>query len=163
MHLTTILTLLFLTTTLAAPIPQSAPAGAPTTTTHLYICADASFRGNCTNLQLQVSSCLNMQPSYMHQVSSAGPDEGTFCTLYSEPDCHGTALPFTFPGIRALGRYGYDDTLSSVRCDLSPGGRTTRDKERLCVERQELEVNRTQQPSQDSETFELCIHNLLPV
>ncbi|KAK1910236.1 hypothetical protein P3342_006509 [Pyrenophora teres f. teres] len=67
---------------------------------------------------MEVSSCFNMPPTYYKHVSSAGPDNGTFCTLYSEPDCHGEALPFTYPGIKMLSRYGYDDKLSSVRCDF---------------------------------------------
>jgi hypothetical protein len=37
------------------------------------------------------------------------------------PDCHGIALPFTHPGIRRLARYGFDDVVSSVRCDFIVG------------------------------------------
>jgi hypothetical protein len=36
----------------------------------------------------------------------------------SEYDCWGDAVPFTFPGIKRLTRYGYDDAVSSVRCDF---------------------------------------------
>ena len=60
-------------------------------------------------------------PAFSNKVSSAGPDEGTFCTLYSEANCEGEALPFTYPGIRSLGRYGFDDEVESVRCDFITG------------------------------------------
>jgi hypothetical protein len=80
-----------------------------------------------------------MSKEWDKKISSAGPDEGTFCTLYSyvnftacrggigliqgyrEHDCWGKALPFTYPGIKRLARYGYDDTVSSVRCDFITG------------------------------------------
>lgn len=39
------------TTTAAAPAPES------TDITHLYICTDATFKGQCTNLHLEVSTC----------------------------------------------------------------------------------------------------------
>lgn len=38
-----------------------------------------------------------------------------------EAECRGKALPFTYPGIRNLERYGMDDALSSVQCDLITG------------------------------------------
>jgi hypothetical protein len=41
---------------------------------------------------------------YINKISSAGPDAGTFCTLYSDANCEGKALPFTHPGIRELKR-----------------------------------------------------------
>lgn len=58
-----------------------------------------------------------MPAAFNNSISSAGPDKGTFCTLYSERGCYGKALPFTWPGIKRLARYAYDDTVSSVRCD----------------------------------------------
>ncbi|KAH7389943.1 hypothetical protein BKA66DRAFT_526799 [Pyrenochaeta sp. MPI-SDFR-AT-0127] len=110
----------------ASPAPQSevAPAPAPAnegSITHLYLCNDASFQGACANLHLEISACHNVQDEYKKQASSAGPDEGTFCTLYTYSDCRGRALPFTFPGIRNLKRYGFDDALISVRCDFIAG------------------------------------------
>jgi hypothetical protein len=80
-----------------------------------------------------------MTKEWDNKISSAGPDEGTFCTLYSyvictvvrwkgilmkgirENNCWGKALPFTYPGIKRLARYGYDDQVSSVRCDFITG------------------------------------------
>ncbi|KAL6703969.1 hypothetical protein ACN47E_008907 [Coniothyrium glycines] len=125
MHLLTALILLT-ASVFAAPMPQEAPA--PTAITHLYICTDSPFKGQCTNLWLPVSKCQNLDATYAHQVSSAGPDEGTFCTLYSNNDCDGEkglTLPFTYPGIRKLSNYDFDNKLSSVRCDFIAGWRKT--------------------------------------
>ena len=128
-----LLPLLFLPT-------SAAPTNPPTTP--LYICTDASFASiaPCTKLWIQVSKCRSsphpfpphhhppysrppdpIPPAFSNKVSSAGPDEGTFCTLYSEANCEGEALPFTYPGIRSLGRYGFDDEVESVRCDFITG------------------------------------------
>ncbi|KAF2247050.1 hypothetical protein BU26DRAFT_402487, partial [Trematosphaeria pertusa] len=84
----------------------------------LYICADAGFKGTCENLHLDPGKCYNAPNQWNKNISSAGPDNGTFCALYPEYDCHGKALPFTFPGMRALSHYGFDDTSSSYRCEF---------------------------------------------
>jgi hypothetical protein len=70
---------------LAAANPISAPQPAPTTNkiTHLYLCPDASFGGTCTNLHVEISECVDIPGDLSGKVSSAGPDEGTFCTMYS--------------------------------------------------------------------------------
>jgi hypothetical protein len=137
MHLLTTVILLA-SSILAAPTPQTATNPS---ITHLYVCTDASFRGTCNNLNLPVSQCSTSPPSphpftfsltlqlslatlgpdLSRKISSMGPDSGTFCTMYSEPNCVGKALPFTNPGISALKRYNYDDTGSSVRCDFIAG------------------------------------------
>jgi len=36
-------------------------------------------------------------------------------------ECNGDALPFTYPGIRDLGRYEYSDVISSYRCNALGG------------------------------------------
>jgi hypothetical protein len=51
--------------------------------THLYVCTDDDFRGNCKNIELSVANCYNMEEAFNNNVSSAGPDDGTFCVLYS--------------------------------------------------------------------------------
>lgn len=43
---------------------------------------------------------------------------GVWLTPNRERGCKGKAVPFTNPGIADLGRYGFDDELSSVRCDF---------------------------------------------
>ncbi|KAF1844408.1 uncharacterized protein K460DRAFT_163728 [Cucurbitaria berberidis CBS 394.84] len=116
-------TLLFLATfafAVPAPIPDD-PAPEPSSVTHLYLCVDSSFKGQCTNMHLDTSTCHNLDQTWNDKVSSAGPDKGTFCTLYSETECRGKALPFTYPGIRNLTRYKFDNVLSSVRCDFIEG------------------------------------------
>ncbi|KAF2034046.1 hypothetical protein EK21DRAFT_108461 [Setomelanomma holmii] len=107
-------------TALALPTPQ-ASSDTSNGVTHIYICTDASFSGSCANLHVPVSECVDIPPEYAGKVSSAGPDLGTFCTLYSNKECHGDALPFTNPGIRELKRYGYDDEVQSVRSDFMTG------------------------------------------
>lgn len=54
-----------------------------TPTTHLYVCTDTSFRGTCKNIELSITRCYNMEAAFNDNVSSAGPDDGTFCVLYS--------------------------------------------------------------------------------
>jgi hypothetical protein len=70
-----------------------------------------------------------MSPSLAKAISSAGPDNGTFCTLYSDYDCHGLALPFTNPGVIELKRYNCDDVVLVVRGVISlRGGRIILDE-----------------------------------
>ncbi|KAH7071593.1 hypothetical protein FB567DRAFT_612186 [Paraphoma chrysanthemicola] len=112
------LTLVVLVTATPLPLIQS-PSANPET--HIYICANAPFAAPCTNLHVPVSECIDIPDDFAGKISSAGPDEGTFCTLYSDKACHGDALPFTNPGIRELRRYGYEDVARSVRCDFITG------------------------------------------
>ncbi|KAF1914771.1 hypothetical protein BDU57DRAFT_519953 [Ampelomyces quisqualis] len=121
MYLLTLVALLATALATPDPAPQASSPRPRVTPTHLYVCTDASFAGKCSNLSLKPSVCYTLGPNYARKVSSAGPDKGTFCTLYSEKGCRGKALPFTWPGIRRLGRYEYDDTTSSVRCDYITG------------------------------------------
>ncbi|UPX16451.1 uncharacterized protein EKO05_0006850 [Ascochyta rabiei] len=86
--------------------------------THLYVCTDDSFRGNCKNIELSVTRCYNIEKAFNDNVSSAGPDDGTFCVLYSDRSCRGKAIPFTSPGISGFAKYKFDNELSSVRCDF---------------------------------------------
>ncbi|KAF2997834.1 hypothetical protein E8E13_001413 [Curvularia kusanoi] len=86
--------------------------------TNLYVCTDKNWGGKCKNLELAVSACHDMEDAFNKDVSSAGPDDGTFCVLYSEKRCAGKAIPFTNPGIGDFTKYKFDDELSSVRCDF---------------------------------------------
>lgn len=61
--------------------PQTSSSS--TTTTHLYICTSPSWGGSCTNLDVEVGQCVDMESAWDDDVESAGPDEGTFCVLYS--------------------------------------------------------------------------------
>ena len=51
--------------------------------THLYICTEKSWAGRCENVEVSVGKCVDMKKAFDNNVSSAGPDDGTFCTLYS--------------------------------------------------------------------------------
>ncbi|KAH8728139.1 hypothetical protein GQ44DRAFT_610098 [Phaeosphaeriaceae sp. PMI808] len=88
---------------------------------HPYVCTDASFAGSCTNLHLETSKYVNVSTEYDDKISSAGPRKGPFANASRESDCHGKALPFTFPGVQKLQRYGFDGVVSSVRCDSITG------------------------------------------
>ena len=72
--------LLFLATLVVASSTLEARADSKT---HLYVCTDSDWRGNCKNIELTVSRCYNMTTEFNDNVSSAGPDDGTFCVLYS--------------------------------------------------------------------------------
>ncbi|KAH6644774.1 hypothetical protein C7974DRAFT_27610 [Boeremia exigua] len=86
--------------------------------TNLYVCTEKAWAGTCKNVELTIGKCYNMGKAFDKNVSSAGPDDGTFCTLYSEQGCRGKAIPFTNPGIGNFDKYQFDNELSSVRCDL---------------------------------------------
>lgn len=51
--------------------------------THLYVCTEKAWAGRCKNVEVTVGKCVNMGKAFDKNVSSAGPDDGTFCTLYS--------------------------------------------------------------------------------
>ncbi|KAF3037006.1 hypothetical protein E8E11_006292 [Didymella keratinophila] len=53
------------------------------TKTNIYICTDMNWAGTCKNMAVTPGKCYNMPASFDKNVSSTGPDEGTFCTLHS--------------------------------------------------------------------------------
>lgn len=71
--------LLFTATTLATSTLEAREDSK----THLYVCTDDNFRGNCKNIELSATLCYDMEKAFNKNVSSAGPDDGTFCVLYS--------------------------------------------------------------------------------
>lgn len=78
------LTILFLLLLAANPLSASPLTSLATPrTTHLYICTSAAFSGTCKNIELAAERCYNMGSTFDDNVSSAGPDDGTFCVLYS--------------------------------------------------------------------------------
>ncbi|CAI6336311.1 unnamed protein product [Periconia digitata] len=93
----------------------------PPKTSHLYLCTDESFKGQCENFEVEPGKCYNVPEGYKSKISSGGPDNGTFCAVYGSDECKGKAFPFTFPGVMNLTRYGYGDKASSYRCDLLGG------------------------------------------
>ena len=75
--------LLFGTKTLSTPLlsERQEPRS-----TEVYICGDAKFdntNGTCHNYGVVAGKCFNMPREASKKASSAGPNEGTFCVLYS--------------------------------------------------------------------------------
>ncbi|PSN74995.1 hypothetical protein BS50DRAFT_628239 [Corynespora cassiicola Philippines] len=51
-------------------------------TTHLYVCDTAGFSGRCENLHVTPGRCYNLNESWNKLTLAAGPDQGTFCSLF---------------------------------------------------------------------------------
>ncbi|KAH6873310.1 hypothetical protein BKA58DRAFT_456931 [Alternaria rosae] len=49
-------------------------------------------------------------------VSSAGPDQGNWCTLYENEGCTGAELQLYWPGFSALSQVGWNDRAKSFNC-----------------------------------------------
>ena len=81
MQITLASTLLFLFT--ATTIATTTLEARATSKTHLYVCTGNNWGGTCKNMKLSIGRCYNMEKAFNNNVSSAGPDDGTFCTLYS--------------------------------------------------------------------------------
>lgn len=58
-------------------------APAASTKTNIYVCTDKNWAGTCMNIAVTPGKCYNMPATFDRNVSSTGPDEGTFCTLHS--------------------------------------------------------------------------------
>ncbi|KAI0544007.1 hypothetical protein F4679DRAFT_589904 [Xylaria curta] len=88
--------------------------------THIFVCTDGGFAGTCNNFEVQTGSCMNFVAPFQDSISSAGPDQGTTCTLFQDTNCGGRSITFTFPGIAHLGdpAFNFGDIASSVRCSI---------------------------------------------
>ncbi|KAI0490982.1 hypothetical protein F4859DRAFT_459987 [Xylaria cf. heliscus] len=86
--------------------------------THIFVCTDGGFAGSCNNFELQTGACVNFVAPFQDSISSAGPDQGTTCTLYQDTNCGGRSITITYPGVAHLGdpAYNFGDIASSVRC-----------------------------------------------
>lgn len=49
----------------------------------LYLCSDSSWAGTCQNFCGSPGLCYNIPTAFNDIASSAGPDEGSSCVLYS--------------------------------------------------------------------------------
>ncbi|PVH95830.1 hypothetical protein DM02DRAFT_632495 [Periconia macrospinosa] len=116
MYLSACLIIAYIASASAKPIPQDGPAK-----THIYLCTDESFKGQCENVEAEPGKCYNVPDGYKSKISSGGPDQGTFCSMFAKDDCKGNAFPFTFPGVMNLARYGFGDKATSYRCDFLSG------------------------------------------
>ncbi|KAJ0165015.1 hypothetical protein CTA2_12596 [Colletotrichum tanaceti] len=104
---------------LAGVVPRAGPAppaavGAPLegsvqAITHLYICSNINFGGDCLNVEVSTGNCYNLN-GWNDIVSSLGPDQGTSCTIYEHNGCSGAFVSnIVHPGISNLGDRGFND------------------------------------------------------
>lgn len=71
---------LYFATTVCATLDLETRATAKTS---IYVCTEKSWSGACKNIEVTAGKCYNMPAAFDQNVSSTGPDEGTFCTLHS--------------------------------------------------------------------------------
>ncbi|KAK9860671.1 hypothetical protein MYU51_005821 [Penicillium brevicompactum] len=91
----------------------------PTANGGLYLCENAGFRGYCVHYTEPFGRCTtinNQFPSGDRGVSAAGADRGSWCTLYTEENCHGQELQVHYPGYENLSPLGWNDRVRSFNC-----------------------------------------------
>ncbi|KAL8661804.1 MAG: hypothetical protein Q9168_008349 [Polycauliona sp. 1 TL-2023] len=49
----------------------------------IYMCVDGGFQGYCRYFSNPFGQCTNLDGDLAHKVSAAGPDKGSWCTLYA--------------------------------------------------------------------------------
>lgn len=49
---------------------------------HIFICTDAGWKGQCTNLGFWANDCQNFPSNFQNRISSIGADAGWTCTVY---------------------------------------------------------------------------------
>ncbi|KAK3398503.1 hypothetical protein B0T20DRAFT_392902 [Sordaria brevicollis] len=79
-----------------------------------YVCTQENFQGICQNFDLPYNECHTFESFFDKKVVSAGPDEGSWCTLYANPGCTGDELNLNFPGLNSLG--GWNNKAGSFNC-----------------------------------------------
>ncbi|PUU75228.1 hypothetical protein B9Z19DRAFT_1103054 [Tuber borchii] len=83
----------------------------------LYVTQDANFSGPSAYLCPIATNggCTDWTNTWRYTISSFGPDPGTTCQIYTDPNCGGTAsVAFGYPGYGKLG--GWNDNMGSFRC-----------------------------------------------
>ena len=63
---------------LAAPTPEIEKRA----TTGVYLCNDRDFKGYCVHINSPSGTCVPLASDLNDKVSSAGPDQGSFCYFY---------------------------------------------------------------------------------
>ncbi|KAH8724523.1 hypothetical protein GQ44DRAFT_760107 [Phaeosphaeriaceae sp. PMI808] len=86
---------------------------------HLFVCTARDFTGTCQNLQFTTGVCFNLFSPFQDSISSAGPDNGFSCQVFTDSNCFGTFLTFTNPGIQDFNTVApnINDQISSYRCN----------------------------------------------
>ncbi|KAH7069814.1 hypothetical protein BKA63DRAFT_606165 [Paraphoma chrysanthemicola] len=89
----------------------------------LYLCQNWGFSEQPNNLCHHYTEpwgkCTTITdrfPTDARGVSSAGPDQGNWCTLYENVGCTGAELQLYWPGFSALSQVGWNDRAKSFNC-----------------------------------------------
>ncbi|KAI9923397.1 hypothetical protein MW887_009354 [Aspergillus wentii] len=86
----------------------------------LYICDTVNFQGKCVHFVTPFGRCTTISstfpPGRKGGVSAAGPDPGSWCTLYSQNDCHGNELQLHYPGYTDLKKVDFNERAASYNC-----------------------------------------------
>lgn len=80
MQLTTTILLSLTTSALAAPALDLAIS--KRATTGVYLCNDRDWQGYCVHILSEPSACVPLAADLNDLVSSAGPDQGSFCYFF---------------------------------------------------------------------------------
>ncbi|KAF2821706.1 hypothetical protein CC86DRAFT_99600 [Ophiobolus disseminans] len=126
MKFTTPLLALSATTALAAPVTHTTRD--ELAITGAYLCNDRDWTGYCVHIFSPQGECVPLAGDLNDLVSSAGPDQGSFCYFFVDPACNIAADFFhvSYPGFADLsvvpvnGPVGstrnFEDKLSSYFC-----------------------------------------------
>ncbi|TFK67863.1 hypothetical protein BDN72DRAFT_879383 [Pluteus cervinus] len=97
----------------------------------VYFCKDVNWGGDCHNSPTITGSdvCHNMEggvADYNDQISSFGPGEGLWCTVFKDYGCtyydDNGWVSFGYPGVADLRTIsGFNDAISSYACHAGSG------------------------------------------
>ncbi|KAF1948348.1 hypothetical protein CC80DRAFT_459374 [Byssothecium circinans] len=115
--------------TLAAGIAFAAPIDIEKRAdTAVYLCNDRNFSGYCVHITAPSGTCVPLASDLNDLTSAVGPDPGSFCYFFVNPNCDASADFFHVgnPGIADLSvtpvngppgsTRNFEDKLSSYRC-----------------------------------------------
>ncbi|PGH08010.1 hypothetical protein GX51_01450 [Blastomyces parvus] len=84
----------------------------------IYLCDRAGFAGHCVHYATPFGQCITIIDQFPRGkgVKSASSDRGSWCTLYSQPECHGDELQVHHPGYPDLRHQDWGDRAHSYNC-----------------------------------------------
>ncbi|TFK72122.1 hypothetical protein BDN72DRAFT_836729 [Pluteus cervinus] len=96
----------------------------------VFYCTDVNWQGTCHHSPPIVGGvCHNMEggvEQFNNAISSFGPDEFITCLVFKAFDCPSNPIEnwaqINYPGIANLRTIGFDNQISSYRCDYALGG-----------------------------------------
>ncbi|KAG0642476.1 hypothetical protein HOY80DRAFT_1105075 [Tuber brumale] len=82
----------------------------------IYVTKDSNFNGQSGYLCISTNGgCTGWSNEWRYTISSFGPDPGTTCQIFTDPNCSGAAsAAFGYPGYGNLGTW--NDNMASFRC-----------------------------------------------